>query len=81
MNELLETMMDIRGRHKPLVHFPEAMPKLAGAVLRYLPTPPLSPDAVSFLTADALANNEALLAQFDLPLTPLREGLATYLRR
>lgn len=79
MDQVLATMMEVRGKKKALVHFPEVMPKLAGAFLQYLPRPLLSPEAVSFATADALADNARLLEHFELRLTPLREGLATYL--
>ena len=75
MNEVLRTMMEVRRRPKRLVHFPAWMPKLAGAFLQYLPKPPLSPDAVSFLTGDALADTRALVEAFRVELTPLREGL------
>jgi NADH dehydrogenase len=79
MNEVLGTMMQARGKRKPLVHFPVALPKLAGFFLQFLPNPPLSPDAVDFVTGDALADLGPLLAAFDLTLTPLGEGLVTYL--
>jgi NADH dehydrogenase len=79
MEDVLRTMMEVRGRTKPLVHFPPWMPKLAGLFLQYLPKPPLSPDAISFLTGDALADTGRLLEAFSLHLTPLREGLRTYL--
>ena len=79
MNEVLATMMAVRGKRKPLVHFPVALPKLAGFFLQFLPGAPLSPDAVEFVTGDALADIGPLLAKFDLTLTPLGEGLATYL--
>ena len=81
MDQVLETMMEVRGRRKPLVHVPAVLPKLAGFFLRVLPKPPLSPDAVDFLTGDALADTGPLLRAFQgLRLTPLGEGLARYLR-
>lgn len=79
MDRVLDTMMEVAGRRKPLVHVPTALPKLGGAVLRALPRPPLSPDAVDFLTGDAVADTGPLLRAFPIRLTPLREGLATYL--
>jgi uncharacterized protein YbjT (DUF2867 family) len=80
MNEVLATMMGVRGRRKPLVHFPTFLPKLAGFFLQVLPKPPLSPAAVDFATGDALADTGPLLEAFPgLRLTPLREGLSTYL--
>jgi NADH dehydrogenase len=79
MDEVLAAMMEVAGRRKPLVHVPAALPRLGGAVLRLLPRPPLSPDAVDFLTGDAVADTGPLLRAFPLRLTPLGEGLATYL--
>jgi NADH dehydrogenase len=79
MNEVLRTLLEVVGKPKPLVHVPASLPKVAGALARYLPKPPLSPDAVDFLTADAVADTGPLLSSFDLTLTPLREGLRRYL--
>jgi len=79
MDEVLATMMEARRKRKPLIHFPAWMPKAAGALLQFLPKPPLSPDAVSFVIHDAVADNSAVLAAFDITLTPFHEGLATYL--
>lgn len=58
---------------------PAGLLKAFALVARFLPRPPMTPDAVDLVTADALADNAALLEVFDNRLTPLREGLATYL--
>jgi uncharacterized protein YbjT (DUF2867 family) len=79
MNRVLQTMMDVREKQKPLVHFPVWMPKLAGFFLQALPRPPLSPRAIELGTADAVADAESFLEAFEMELTPLRAGLATYL--
>ena len=82
MDEVLRVMLDVMGKKKPLVHAPAFLPRTAGALMGIVPVPnrPLSPDAVTFITMDALADNSALLRAFPtLRLTPLREGLATYL--
>jgi len=81
MDEILRVMMEVRGKRKPLIHFPVWMPKLAAFFLQVLPKPPLSPDAVDFAVGDVLADTGPLLEAFDVNLTPLREGLATYLVR
>lgn len=81
MREVLATMLEVMERRKPLVGFPVALPKLAGLFLQVLPKPPLSPDAVDFATGEAIADTGPLVAAFAPRLTPLREGLATYLAR
>jgi uncharacterized protein YbjT (DUF2867 family) len=80
MDQVLSVMMGVRGRTKPLLHVPIWMAKTAGAFARMLPNPPLSPRAVDFLTGDALADLGPLIQAFGTRLTPLEEGLQTYLR-
>jgi hypothetical protein len=53
--------------------------KLAGAVAQFVPGRPLTPNAVDFVTQDAVADNSALEEKLGMNTTPLREGLATYL--
>lgn len=80
MDEIVTTMMEVMGKRKPILHLPAALPRAAGFLLQVLPAPPLSPNAVNFLTSEALADTRGLLEAFALELTPLREGLTTYLR-
>ena len=79
MTEVLGTMLEVMGKRKRLVHFPEWMPKTAGFFAQVLPKPPLSPDAIDFATGDAIADTTALLQAFDVRPRSLREGLLTYL--
>ncbi len=82
MDEVLRTMLAVLGKRRPLVHLPVGLMRLVGRVMDLVPLAgrPLSADAVTFVTMDALADNTTLLRAFpDLRLTPLREGLATYL--
>ena len=79
MDAILRTMLEVMGKRRPLVHVPAALPRAAGFFAQALPTPPLSPAAVAFITGDAVADTRALLEATNLKLTPLREGLATYL--
>ena len=51
-----------------------------GTFAGVLPNPPLSADAVAFICEPAVANNSALEQALHPKLTPLREGLATYLK-
>ncbi len=55
--------------------------KAVASVLQFLPGRPLSPDAVDFITADALADPAAIEKALGLRMTPLRQALATYLRK
>jgi len=82
MNDVLRAVLRAIGKPgKRLVHVPPALPKAAGAVVRPLPRPPLSPDAVDFVTGDAVADTRGLFEAFaGLRLRSLDEGLATYLR-
>jgi hypothetical protein len=79
MAQVLRAMLDVMGKRRPIVPIPAALPKAAGLFAQFLPKPPLSPSAVDFATGDAVADTADLLVKFPMRLTPLREGLATYL--
>ena len=82
MDEVIRIVEAVLGKRKPLVHQPAWLVKALfspKALLPALPIP-LTPDGVTFATMDALCDNTALLtAEPTLRLTPLREGLETYL--
>ena len=83
MDEVIRTMLTAMGKKKPLLHGPAFVPRTAGALMQLIPfgTKPLSPDAVTFITMDATADNTALLKAFPgFPLTPLAEGLGSYMK-
>jgi uncharacterized protein YbjT (DUF2867 family) len=79
MNEVISSMMEVRGKRKPLLHLPVWFPKLGAFFLQFLPNAPLSPGAIDFATADALADTGSLLEAFDVRPRTLHQGLATYL--
>jgi NADH dehydrogenase len=81
MDEVLRVALEIAGVRRPILHAPVAVGKLAATFLRLLPGPPLTPDAIDFITTPAVADNTALQRVFAPRLTPLREGLASYLGR
>jgi uncharacterized protein YbjT (DUF2867 family) len=81
MDEVIRTALDVAGLRGRILHQPVALGKLIGALARMLPNPPLTPDAIDFITEPAIADNAALERVFAPKLTPLRAGLATYLRR
>ena len=67
------------GLRRPIVPGPTPLIKAAAAVLSLLPQPPLTPAAVDFINQPATVDLEPLLARMPRRLTPLDEGLATYL--
>jgi uncharacterized protein YbjT (DUF2867 family) len=76
LDGLLNLIMDITGHHRPILHAPESLMKLAGALGEKLPRPLLSRDAVSFLLADNVCNTKPLIEALGIKLTPLREALS-----
>lgn len=79
MDDVVRTALRVLGRRRLLLHPSARVAKLAAAPLRLLPSPPLTPDAIDFITHDAVADNTALIEALHPRLTPLREGLETYL--
>lgn len=79
MNDVIKTALDVLGKKKLLLHQPVFVGKTIGVLASILPSPPLSADAIDFITHPAVADNSALMRVLKPQLTPLREGLATYL--
>ena len=79
MREIVRTALDVCGRRRLLLSAPKGLMKLAASVLRLLPGPPLTPDAVDFITQDALADPAEVEQKLGVKMTPLREALSTYL--
>ena len=79
-DDLVRLLMEITGRKRPIVHVPESLLLIAGAVAEKLPGALFSRDAVAFLIADNDCDIQPLVAEFGITLTPAREGLA-YLAR
>jgi len=79
MNDVLRTALEVMGKRRRLLHQPVAAGKAIGTLAAILPSPPLSADAVDFITGAATADNTLLNEVLKPRLTPLREGLATYL--
>ncbi len=74
-DEMIRIMMEVTGRRRPILHIPEGLMRMGASVLEKLPTPLLSGDAVTFVTADNATDIKPLVAEFGIQLTPLREGL------
>jgi uncharacterized protein YbjT (DUF2867 family) len=74
-DEMIRVLMEVSGRRRPIIHIPEGLMRAGAAMLEKLPTPLLSRDAVTFVTADNATDIGPLLAEFGIQLTPMREGL------
>jgi NADH dehydrogenase len=79
MNDVVKTALDVQGKKKALLHQPVVVGKLLGSLPNIPPFPALTADAIDFITEPAVADNATLERVLQPRLTPLREGLATYL--
>ncbi|HEY7270640.1 MAG TPA: complex I NDUFA9 subunit family protein [Dehalococcoidia bacterium] len=80
MDEVLKTALSVLGRKRFILHQPVFVGKALGTVAGLLPFAPLTADAVEFIVQPAVADNSALEHALAPKLTPLREGLETYLK-
>ncbi len=80
-DELVRLIMDLTGRHRPLIHIPEALMRAMGAIAEQLPKPLLSRDAVTFVTADNVCDIGPLTKEFTIKLTPARAGMSYLAKR
>ena len=78
MSEVVRAALKIAGRRRFLLPAPKFVMKALATLLQFAPGPPLTPDAVDFITMDALGDPDEISAKLGLTPTPLREGLATY---
>ncbi|MGH7905063.1 MAG: NAD(P)H-binding protein [Candidatus Binataceae bacterium] len=73
---MITLMMDITGHRRLIVHAPEGIMRIAGALGELAPKPLFSRDAVKFVTADNICDNRALLKEFAITLTRPGIGMA-----
>ena len=83
MNQVLQTGLDVMGRKRFILHQPVFVGKLLGRLASLQPfvTPPLTADAVDFISCAATADNTNLVRVFNPQLTPLRQALESYLKK
>jgi uncharacterized protein YbjT (DUF2867 family) len=79
MDEVIRAALRTMGRRRVILHAPVFLMKLAARPLTLLPSPLLTPDAVDFVTESAQVDTEPLKRALPTRMTPLAEGLATYL--
>lgn len=81
MNEIIKTLLDVRGVRRAVVPVPLALAKLATTPLVLLPKPPMTPQGIEFAAQDGIVDNTALREELGVDPVPLAEGLARYIKR
>ncbi|GIW12819.1 MAG: NAD-dependent nucleoside diphosphate-sugar epimerase/dehydratase [Tepidiforma sp.] len=81
MDDVIRTALRVTKKRRLLLHSPKPVMKLVASLAQFAPGRPLTPDAIDFITMDGVADTAPLRETFGLRLTPLEEGLATYLKR
>ena len=81
MNEIMATVLRVLGRRRFLLHHPVWLMKAAAQFLRFLPSPPLTPSAIDFLTMENYVDSAAAVEVFDLRLSSLESNLKSYMSR
>jgi uncharacterized protein YbjT (DUF2867 family) len=79
MREIILLALRVAGIRRPILPGPPPLLKLGTWPLQFLPEPPLTPGAVDFINQPATVDLSPLLERMPRRLTPLEEGLATYL--
>jgi nucleoside-diphosphate-sugar epimerase len=79
MDEIIRTVMTVMGRRRLLLHHPAGLMKRLVWPMRFLPNPPLSPDAVDFVTTEVPLDPKPAMDYFGFPFRRLAEGLREYL--
>jgi NADH dehydrogenase len=80
MKEVVRRAISTAGVSRPIMPGPAPLLKLMAIPLSWLPNPILTPSAVDFINQPATVDVRPLIERMPRRLTPLDEGLATYLR-
>ncbi len=79
MREIIRRALGVAGLRRLIMPAPAALMRLVAIPLQLLPNPLLTPNAVTFINQPATVDLAPLQARMPRRLTPLVEGLATYL--
>jgi hypothetical protein len=79
MREIILLALRVAGIRQPILPGPTPLLKIVAWPLQFLPEPPLTPNGVDFVNQPATVDLSPLLERMPRRLTPLEEGLATYL--
>jgi NADH dehydrogenase len=79
MRQVIGTALAVAGLHRPIIPAPAPLLKAAFLPLTLLAEPMFTPDGIDFVNQPATVDLAPLLERMPRRLTPLAEGLATYL--
>jgi uncharacterized protein YbjT (DUF2867 family)/ligand-binding SRPBCC domain-containing protein len=79
MRQIVSIALNVAGTRRPILPAPASLLRLGAQLIQHLPGRLLTPDGVDFVNQPATVDVGPLLAAMPRRLTPLREGLATYL--
>lgn len=79
MDEVIRTVLAVTKKRRLLLHHPAGLMKRLVWPMRFLPNPPLSPDAVEFVTTEVPLDPKPAMDYFGFPFRRLAEGLREYL--
>jgi NADH dehydrogenase len=79
MDEIIRAALRVLGRRRPILHTPVLLMKALTAPLMILPSPPMTPSAIDFIVQSAEVDTGPLQERLPRRLTPIAEGLASYL--
>jgi hypothetical protein len=81
MSEVVRTALQVSGRRRLILPAPRFVMKLAAMFLQLAPGRPLTPDAIDFITGDAIGDPAEIREKLSVGVTPLRDGLAKYMAK
>jgi len=79
MRQIVSIALEVSHKRRLILPAPAALLKLGAHAIQHLPARLLTPDGVDFVNQPATVDVAPLLAAMPRRLTPLREGLGSYL--
>jgi uncharacterized protein YbjT (DUF2867 family)/ligand-binding SRPBCC domain-containing protein len=79
LREVVQRALRVAGIRRPVLPAPAPLVKLAVAPFVVLPEPPMTPAAIDFVNQPATVDLGPLMERLPRRLTPLEDGLGTYL--
>lgn len=79
MVELVRRALATAGSRAGIIHVPPPLARFGALLLEKLPGERLTRDGLDFVLEDFIADLDPVLSNFDLQLTPLDDGLRSYL--